>query len=312
MKGARHRSRLSRGPVRGRPLRPQTVARSKGPGDRRRAGNKIVAVARGRARLKITDPPTKVPGWQRQGCPSPMGGGTQRDERTSGRESTSSIGRGPHHVSALASALSRHHVRRRNGGRPQAKAVASSVPDTVADEMARQDAPPAPPRWPLRIRHPQRRAAQKDEAATPVPSAGRRCGRACRPGSAGGRPTRLHGPRPDARNLRSLHALECRVAGAADSGTHVCGCRERAPVNDLLPASMRTGVLVPDPRRRLPGRKVSVRPTRSPRGRATPGPFAPGPAPPRRRRAGWEAGPLRDHVLGTSFGGAECWPGAGE
>ncbi|GAB3202839.1 YlxR family protein [Geodermatophilus arenarius] len=80
------------------------------------------------------------------------------------------------------------------------------------------------------------------------------------------------------------------------------GCRERAPVTDLLRVVHRSGTLVPDPRRRLPGRGASVHPTpeclhaaerrrafsralRLPRGAAV------------------EAGPLRTHVLGASAPG---------
>ncbi|UOY04087.1 YlxR family protein [Blastococcus sp. PRF04-17] len=40
------------------------------------------------------------------------------------------------------------------------------------------------------------------------------------------------------------------------------GCRKRAPVTDLLRVVVRSGALVPDPRRRLPGRGASVHPTR--------------------------------------------------
>jgi len=78
------------------------------------------------------------------------------------------------------------------------------------------------------------------------------------------------------------------------------GCRKRAPVTDLLRVVVRTGALVPDPRRRLPGRGASVHPTpecldAAERRRAfvralrLPGGGAP-----------LEAGPLRDHVLGAS------------
>ncbi|WP_091153248.1 YlxR family protein [Geodermatophilus africanus] len=78
------------------------------------------------------------------------------------------------------------------------------------------------------------------------------------------------------------------------------GCRERAPVTDLLRVVARDGVLVPDPRRRLPGRGASLHPTPEclhaaerrrafPRALRLPGgggtPVA--------------AGPLRDHVLGA-------------
>ncbi|WP_208983501.1 YlxR family protein [Geodermatophilus obscurus] len=78
------------------------------------------------------------------------------------------------------------------------------------------------------------------------------------------------------------------------------GCRKRAPVTDLLRVVARDGTLVPDPRRRLPGRGASLHPTpeclrtaerrraflralRLPGGGSTP----------------VEAGPLRDHVLGA-------------
>jgi uncharacterized protein len=75
------------------------------------------------------------------------------------------------------------------------------------------------------------------------------------------------------------------------------GCRERAPVTDLLRVVARDGTLVPDPRRRLPGRGASLHPTpeclhAAVRRRAFP----------RALRCGapLEVGPLRVHVLGTS------------
>jgi predicted RNA-binding protein YlxR (DUF448 family) len=74
------------------------------------------------------------------------------------------------------------------------------------------------------------------------------------------------------------------------------GCRNRAPATELLRVVARDGTLVPDPRRRLPGRGASVHPTpeclhAAERRRA----FA------RALRSGapLEAGPLRDHVLGA-------------
>ncbi|HEY0400862.1 MAG TPA: YlxR family protein [Blastococcus sp.] len=79
------------------------------------------------------------------------------------------------------------------------------------------------------------------------------------------------------------------------------GCRKRAPVSDLLRVVVRSGALVPDPRRRLPGRGASVHPSPECLHAAE------------RRRAfvralrlsgdngaPLEAGPLRDHVLGAS------------
>ncbi|MGY1681484.1 YlxR family protein [Geodermatophilus sp. SYSU D01176] len=78
------------------------------------------------------------------------------------------------------------------------------------------------------------------------------------------------------------------------------GCRKRAPVTDLLRVVARDGALVPDPRRRLPGRSASLHPTpeclraaerRRAFGRALRLPGGGG--------APVEAGPLRDHVLGA-------------
>jgi N utilization substance protein A len=83
------------------------------------------------------------------------------------------------------------------------------------------------------------------------------------------------------------------------------GCRERAPVTDLLRVVHRSGTLVPDPRRRLPGRGASLHPTpeclhAAERRRAFPRALRlPGGG------AAVEAGPLRAHVLGTAPGDRE-------
>ncbi|MGY1634251.1 YlxR family protein [Geodermatophilus sp. SYSU D01186] len=74
------------------------------------------------------------------------------------------------------------------------------------------------------------------------------------------------------------------------------GCRKRAPVTDLLRVVVSGGALVPDPRRRLPGRGASLHPTpeclrAAERRRA----FARA----LRCSSPVEAGPLRVHVLGT-------------
>ncbi|HZB21165.1 MAG TPA: YlxR family protein [Blastococcus sp.] len=78
------------------------------------------------------------------------------------------------------------------------------------------------------------------------------------------------------------------------------GCRRRAPASELLRVVLRSGALVPDPRRRLPGRGASVHPTpeclhaaerRRAFARALRLPGGSGPV---------EAGPLRAHVLGSS------------
>ena len=75
------------------------------------------------------------------------------------------------------------------------------------------------------------------------------------------------------------------------------GCRKRAPVTELLRVVARSGALVPDPRRRLPGRGAALHPTpgclhAAERRRA----FARA----LRSSVPLEAGPLRVHVLGAS------------
>ena len=75
------------------------------------------------------------------------------------------------------------------------------------------------------------------------------------------------------------------------------GCRKRAPVTELLRVVARNGTLVPDPRRRLPGRGASLHPDpeclhAAERRRAFVRAL--------RRGAPLEAGPLRAHVLGAS------------
>ena len=78
------------------------------------------------------------------------------------------------------------------------------------------------------------------------------------------------------------------------------GCRKRAPVTDLLRVVARDGALVPDPRRRLPGRGASLHPTpeclrTAERRRAFPRALRlPGGG-----GSPVDAGPLRDHVLGA-------------
>jgi predicted RNA-binding protein YlxR (DUF448 family) len=90
------------------------------------------------------------------------------------------------------------------------------------------------------------------------------------------------------------------VADTSNPVRTCVGCRARVPVTDLLRVVVRDGALVPDPRRRLPGRGASLHPTpeclrAAERRRAFPRAL--------RCSAPLEAGPLRDHVLGALAGG---------
>ncbi|MGY1917228.1 YlxR family protein [Blastococcus sp. SYSU DS0973] len=87
------------------------------------------------------------------------------------------------------------------------------------------------------------------------------------------------------------------------------GCRKRAPVDDLLRVVVVAGDLVPDPRRRLPGRGASLHPTAeclraAERRRAFPRAL--------RTSAPVEVGPLRAHVLGVSSEATGTGSGEGE
>ncbi|WP_236833252.1 YlxR family protein [Blastococcus sp. KM273128] len=86
------------------------------------------------------------------------------------------------------------------------------------------------------------------------------------------------------------------------------GCRARASVDDLLRVVVVAGDVVPDPRRRLPGRGASLHPTAeclraAERRRAFPRAL--------RTSAPVEVGPLRAHVLGASPEAAGNGPGEG-
>ncbi|WP_281281671.1 YlxR family protein [Blastococcus colisei] len=79
------------------------------------------------------------------------------------------------------------------------------------------------------------------------------------------------------------------------------GCRQRAPASYLLRVVVRSGALVPDPRRRLPGRGASLHPTpeclnAAERRRA----FSRALRLPGDAGGSLEVGLLRDHVLGSS------------
>ncbi|MGY1825175.1 MULTISPECIES: YlxR family protein [unclassified Blastococcus] len=87
------------------------------------------------------------------------------------------------------------------------------------------------------------------------------------------------------------------------------GCRKRTSVDDLLRVVVVDGNLVPDPRRRLPGRGASLHPTAeclraAERRRAFPRAL--------RTSAPVEVGPLRAHVLGASAEVAGTGPGEGD
>ncbi|MCZ2859910.1 YlxR family protein [Blastococcus sp. VKM Ac-2987] len=87
------------------------------------------------------------------------------------------------------------------------------------------------------------------------------------------------------------------MAETSDPVRTCVGCRKRASVVDLLRVVVVAGDLVPDPRRRLPGRGASLHPTAeclraAERRRAFQRAL--------RTNAPVEVGPLRAHVLGTS------------
>ncbi|RBY96743.1 YlxR family protein [Blastococcus sp. TF02-8] len=87
------------------------------------------------------------------------------------------------------------------------------------------------------------------------------------------------------------------MAETSDPVRTCVGCRKKATVDELLRVVVVAGQLVPDPRRVLPGRGASLHPTEeclraAERRRAFPRAL--------RISAPVEAGPLREHVLGTS------------
>ena len=108
-------------------------------------------------------------------------------------------------------------------------------------------------------------AQADDEAATPSPGVGRAPLRSGPPGRFGrrGPAGRARPSSPTRGTSRPLHALECRVAETSIPVRTCVGCRKRAPVNELLRVVVRTGALVPDPRRRLPGGGPRCTPLRS-------------------------------------------------
>ncbi|MET0763290.1 MAG: YlxR family protein [Blastococcus sp.] len=91
------------------------------------------------------------------------------------------------------------------------------------------------------------------------------------------------------------------------------GCRKRARADDLLRVVVRSGALVPDPRRRLPGRGASVHPTSeclhaAERRRA----FVRALRLPGGGSTQLEVGPLRSYVLASSAEEAGARAGTGD
>ena len=266
---------------------------------------------------------TKVPGLNAKGsCIGPMGQRVRNVMSELHGEKIDIVDWSDDPATFVASALSPARVTSARVVDPQAKAVRVVVPDyqlslaigkegqnaRLAARLTgcridiRSDAQPTdepPRRLPGVGRAPLRPSPNPGSWNAPA-SAGRRqvTGRPC---AAGGTPW----PRG---------ALDSSDGRHVDPGPHLCGgAARRAPVTELLRVVVRDGVLTPDPRRRLPGRGASLHPTAEclhaavrrrafPRALRLPGG---GGAP-------LEAGPLRDHVLGSLLGGAaERGPGAG-
>ena len=273
----------------------------------------IVAVAREAGHRSKIAVRTKVPGLNAKGaCIGPMGQRVRNVMSELHGEKIDIVDWSEDPAAFVASALSPARVNSARIVDPQAKAVRVIVPDYPALAGDRQGGPERPPGRPahrLPDRHPQRRAARRrgrDPLAgggaraaalrRGVPSRGRGLG-----GGAGAARRAAPPSAPPRGTSGAGHALECRVAETSKPVRTCVGCRERAPVSDLLRVVVRSGALVPDPRRRLPGRGASVHPTpeclrAAERRRAFPRALRlPGGG-----GAPVEAGPLRAHVLGAS------------
>ena len=266
----------------------------------------IVAVAREAGHRSKIAVRTKVPGLNAKGaCIGPMGQRVRNVMSELHGEKIDIVDWSDDPATFVASALSPARVTSATVVDPQAKAVRVVVPDyqlSLAIGKEGQNARLAARLTGCRIDI-RSDAQADDDAATPSPGVGRpplRSGAAGRLGGAG-RPPAHRPATPTRGTSRARHALECRVAETSIPVRTCVGCRKRAPVTDLLRVVVRSGALVPDPRRRLPGRGASVHPTpeclhAAERRRA----FARALRLPGGGGAPLEAGPLRDHVLGAS------------
>ena len=268
----------------------------------------IVAVAREAGHRSKIAVRTKVPGLNAKGaCIGPMGQRVRNVMSELHGEKIDIVDWADDPATFVASALSPARVTSARVVDPQAKAVRVVVPDyqlSLAIGKEGQNARLAARLTGCRIDI-RSDAQADDEAATPSPGVGRR---RCAPvagspsGSSGGPRRRATGPPVRTRGTSGpRHALECRVAETSSRSAPVWGAGQRAPATDLLRVVARYGALVPDPRRRLPGRGASVHPTpeclhAAERRRA----FARALRLPGGGGAPLEAGPLRAHVLGAS------------
>ena len=225
----------------------------------------IVAVAREAGHRSKIAVRTKVPGLNAKGsCIGPMGQRVRNVMSELHGEKIDIVDWSDDPATFVASALSPARVTQRHGGRSPGEGRAGRrprLPAVAGDRQGGAERPPGRPADRLPDRHPQRCAGRgrgRDAVARGRPGAA-----AIGPaGRFGGRPSAGSRPSfPTRGTSRPLHALECRVAETSNPVRTCVGCRKRAPVNDLLRVVVRTGVLVPDPRRRLPGRGASVHPT---------------------------------------------------
>ena len=273
----------------------------------------IVAVAREAGHRSKIAVRTTVPGLNAKGaCIGPMGQRVRNVMSELHGEKIDIVDWSDDPATFVAQALSPARVTSATVVDPQAKAVRVVVPDyqlSLAIGKEGQNARLAARLTGCRIDI-RSDAQADDEAATPSPGVGRAPLRSGPPGRFGGRPARRRPPAPSPTRgtSRPRHALECRVAETSIPVRTCVGCRKRAPVSELLRVVVSSGALVPDPRRRLPGRGASVHPTpeclhAAERRRA----FARALRLPGGGGAPLEAGPLRDHVLGASSGAG---PGA--
>ena len=266
----------------------------------------IVAVAREAGHRSKIAVRTKVPGLNAKGsCIGPMGQRVRNVMSELHGEKIDIVDWSDDPATFVASALSPARVTSARVVDAQAKAVRVIVPGLPAvagDRQGRAERPPGRPPHRLPDRHPQRRAARRRRRESLARGGSRTAAIGCCRRAPAAYPAARAPPSTPTRGTSgTCHALECRVAETSIPVRTCVGCRKRAPVNDLLRVVVRSGALVPDPRRRLPGRGASVHPSpeclhAAERRRA----FVRALRLPGGGGAPLEAGPLRDHVLGTS------------